>query len=519
MGRILTCNPTLRALIKFRKSSLRKHNDLELGSQYIGASIARGALDHDDDYDYDDPFKSRGENEPSEAEGFGDSEQVLSDELQENGEVGSNKVSGSENRHNRGDYTLRGTRDGDAQLTTDAVHYTDGEETDRSDEFESRSVDDAVEEEEDRDDSENTEMAEDLGLELSASEVSSVSSAPSFSRDERAAVRKMMAEEQKTAAASLFKAARADIVKGRAIKRQRNTFDALLNIRIKLQKALISTNSMSTPPTAKVPVEHTEMIRAAETAALDLWTSLNDLRSSLHKPDNSRKRPFASISSTPSSNIWTEMQLQESNFLSQRRSTLTKWSQRTNPILALPRQNKFSQAPLQQPLMSILEQQLSGSSMERLIARTKFPRSCAPAQANQRSASDDNIYDDADFYTLLLRELVDQRMADASHSSVNAINGNGAMPTLPSQRDLKVKKQVDTKASKGRKMRYTVHEKLQNFMAPDDRGTWGERRREELFASLLGRKVLLDEDRVSGGEETDMDVDGGEGARALRLFG
>ena len=32
----------------------------------------------------------------------------------------------------------------------------------------------------------------------------------------------------------------------------------------------------------------------------------------------------------------------------------------------------------------------------------------------------------------------------------------------------KVKKQVDTRASKGRKLRYHVHEKLQNFMTPDD---------------------------------------------------
>ena len=104
--------------------------------------------------------------------------------------------------------------------------------------------------------------------------------------------------------------------------------------------------------------------------------------------------------------------------------------------------------------------------------------------------------------------------APTSTSTANTIT------PLPSQRDFKVKKVVDTKASKGRKMRYTIHEKLQNFMAPEDRGRWGERQRGELFASLLGRRVGLGEDEEEGrGDEemVDGDVDVDEGG--LRLFG
>ena len=108
-------------------------------------------------------------------------------------------------------------------------------------------------------------------------------------------------------------------------------------------------------------------------------------------------------------------------------------------------------------------------------------------------------------------------MAD-SNAPTSASNG-GAM-ALPSQRDFKVKKVVDTKASKGRKMRYTVHEKLQNFMAPEDKGSWGERQRGDLFSSLLGRKVELGE-REEGEEgrgDEEMDVDG-DGEGGLMLFG
>ena len=70
-------------------------------------------------------------------------------------------------------------------------------------------------------------------------------------------------------------------------------------------------------------------------------------------------------------------------------------------------------------------------------------------------------------------------------------------------------KMVDTKASKGRKMRYTVHEKLQNFMAPEDRGTWGERQRDELFGGLFGRRVGLGEDEDVQSDEDDAGIEGG----------
>lgn len=47
---------------------------------------------------------------------------------------------------------------------------------------------------------------------------------------------------------------------------------------------------------------------------------------------------------------------------------------------------------------------------------------------------------------------------------------------------------MDTKASKGRKLRYEVHEKLQNFMVPvTPRGAWHDEQIDELFSSLMGK--------------------------------
>lgn len=333
---------------------------------------------------------------------------------------------------------------------------------------------------------------------------------------DRAALRKMMAKEQQTVAGSLSKAAKADVAKGQAIKQQRTTFDALLNGRIKLQKALIATNSMRASET--VTSDHTKAIVAAESAALTLWNNISTLRASL-QPSNLKKRPLSATVTSPSSILWSEMQSRDSSAIPDRRAILTKWSQKTNPAVALTHTNKFSQIPSQQPLTSVLDQHLTGFNLEKFVQKTRIPRSCATLQAAARTASDSHIYDDADFYTLLLRELVDQRMADSNAPApTSAVN---SLPSLPSQRDFKVKKVVDTKASKGRKMRYTVHEKLQNFMAPDDRGSWGERQRGELFGSLLGRKVQMgeDEDITSDNDDGEMDaeMEGVEGG--LRLFG
>ena len=50
----------------------------------------------------------------------------------------------------------------------------------------------------------------------------------------------------------------------------------------------------------------------------------------------------------------------------------------------------------------------------------------------------------------------------------------------------KLKKQVDTRASKGRKIRYDVHEKLVNFMAPVDTSQITDEAKDQLFKSLFG---------------------------------
>lgn len=53
-----------------------------------------------------------------------------------------------------------------------------------------------------------------------------------------------------------------------------------------------------------------------------------------------------------------------------------------------------------------------------------------------------------------------------------------------------MKKKVDTRATKGRKIRYSVHNKLVSFMAPVPYSTWDDKVEQDLFRSLFGQASL-----------------------------
>ncbi|KAL8846536.1 MAG: hypothetical protein Q9221_008366, partial [Calogaya cf. arnoldii] len=330
---------------------------------------------------------------------------------------------------------------------------------------------------------------------------------------DRAALRKIMADSQKVMTSNLSKAAKSDVAKGRAIKRQRTAFDALLNTRIRLQKALVAMNSIQ----IATPTSGHHNVEKAEEAALRLWSTLDSLRQTLESSTSLKKSPsIYNGSATSTSTLWARMQTHERQMRPQRLPTLDKWSAKTTPVSTLPRANKFAAAPTQQPLSAVLEQQLTSVTyMDKLVAKTQIPRSCAPLQAaaavasSKLASSNDSslpqsgtlpVYDDADFYSMLLRDLLEQRSSDP-HATTIPIPGVASAP-IPGIKDpaLRIhKKRVDTKTSKGRKIRYTVHEKIQNFMAPEDRGRWGETQRQELFRGLLGMKVTRGDDEMMNG--------------------
>ncbi len=60
----------------------------------------------------------------------------------------------------------------------------------------------------------------------------------------------------------------------------------------------------------------------------------------------------------------------------------------------------------------------------------------------------------------------------------------------------KIKKEVDRRASKHRKIRYVIHEKLVNFMTPADNFDIQEGR-ESVVKSLFGQQPVIEEETVN----------------------
>ncbi|KAJ5805318.1 Protein bfr2 [Penicillium riverlandense] len=347
--------------------------------------------------------------------------------------------------------------------------------------------------------------------------------------DDREELRKLMASDQKTIAATISQAAKADAAKGRAVKEQRTVFDALLNTRIKLQKGLTVMNEAVgvigeeddgvEGEGEKEKEGNGEAIKAAESAALALWSTLEELRLALtvsHAKDETKKRKrLSSVSSTTSlPSLWTRMEELEAESRAHRRAVLDKWSVKVrggSTSLPNARGKLLGSASGQQTITTVLDAHIATEIGER-----------APKRSRQSDGHHEPVYDDTIFYQSLLRDLVEQRMS----SSDAMTNGLDTLHQLPSRlpihpvtgmRNDKVKRDIDTRASKGRKMRFNVHEKLQNFMAPEDRGAWATRARDEFFASLLGKTAsgLLGEgDESASGEDSDDDRE----ESGLRLF-
>ncbi|KAH6679796.1 apoptosis-antagonizing transcription factor [Halenospora varia] len=535
------------------KSKLRKPEEVTLGPQYAGSRISREALiDDDDDIVESDSESSSQHNDEGR---FADPEDLDIDVDDEDGDIDSDAAFGDSDLEKFKGFTFRGSRkprtvngikgrpkaadfmsdSGDDAMEAEDETGSEKDETDEDildtagqhseesgDEVFSTArqyAEDDSEEEESVDGEQNESDSEEEGDDLlSADEEDEAESQPSEDEDgensRRAELRKIMNEEQKTVVATISQAAKADADKGNAVKDQRKAFDSLLSVRMVMQKALIATNSMTAAGDEKDDTEN-QPYEAAEVAAIKLWNTLDSLRYELLKaktgPKTGQKRKRDIDTTTTSSKIWERMQSSEVSMIDTRQTTLEKWSAKVRGSTAMPLTRKLNPNAGTQSITSVLQDQLANS--EHLVKRTKMPRSCAPVQRDLKIMEDPNIYDDGNFYQMLLKELVDQRRVEsltapaAGAGSANALQWTAV-------KEAKAKKNVDTKASKGRKMRYTVHEKLQNFMAPEDRGSWEPEAIDRFFGTLLGQKMTLGEDEmdIDGEEEVPLEEEG------LKLF-
>jgi protein AATF/BFR2 len=512
--------------IVYSKSKLRQP---EVGGQYVGSRISRTALFKDDD---DQDIPEPDDEDEGDQEGLDPSTQFAeledADLVADDGDedIDSDAAFGESDVEKFKNFTFQGSSRpagsglrnrptasdfiSDSESQEDAVDHegSKGGETDED------ILDTNVQHLEERGGGSETSRSEDEGSvssEASESDDESESGGDNGDNEKarRAELRKIMNEEQTTVIAAISQAAKDDADKGNAVIEQRKTFDSLLNVRIALQKALIATNSLGATQENHSEVSLNEPYQAAEDAALKLWNTLDRIRHEFIQACGTstagQKRKRDIDKSTSSSTIWGRMQDSEVASMDNRRRILEKWWGKVKG--STPSGGKLIIAVPQQNITSAIQEQLSKPG---LLENTKRPRSCAPIQERQKIADDPQIYDDTSFYKLLLNQLVEQRKMDSGPTS------RGASGTISQWaiREAKMRKNVDTKASKGRKLRYTVHEKLQNFMAPEATGGWEQEAIDRFFGTLLGQTMTLKEDGMEVDEKDDISPE----EAGLKLF-
>ncbi|KAJ7224472.1 apoptosis-antagonizing transcription factor, partial [Mycena pura] len=326
---------------------------------------------------------------------------------------------------------------------------------------------------------------------------------------------------------ALQKTREADRQKGKVVSQQIAIWESLLDARIRLQKSVAAANRL--PSSSQLP-RYTELVDCRQSLesmleeAFLLSDELFDLQEKLLLETElivppPRKRRRIEADATPSD---FSSQLLEATRAAaalehayQRRchpylvQTLSKWSskiQAVAPSILLPsNRNAFSSRNSQnlKSAVHLIDETLLDH--KKLVARTQLRRSKDARLGEtmdleeEEGKIDTDVFDDTDFYQQLLRDIIDSR----------SNNGNGVDDWMTIQKQKKAKKKVDTKASKGRKLRYEVHEKLQNFMVPVPApGMWHEEQIDELFSSLMGRGfegTIVNEDESMAADEPPLD--------------
>jgi protein AATF/BFR2 len=278
-----------------------------------------------------------------------------------------------------------------------------------------------------------------------------------------------------------------------AAGKQAQAYESVLALRIQLQKVVDAANVLPSGSdlVARGKEQSDEVIEAYHKLSTSLDGTVRQLTALLHKQAPSSSSSASSSSS--SSLSWEEVLAPQQRLRPHWESTLDKWNAR------LHFGSERKQSKLKIFNHKIWEQiSVALSDKQRAIEKSRLPM--AESQRLDRTlggggggSDEDNnkdseeeeddddeeeevtkdrgkkrrvghdleVYDDRSFYSLLLKSFI--QSAESSSASASSMRPDD-LAALRKYRRGKTK--VDRKASKGRKIRYVTHAKLQNFMFP-----------------------------------------------------
>jgi len=278
-------------------------------------------------------------------------------------------------------------------------------------------------------------------------------------------------EEELTAVAAAEAAATAALrarageerLKAAAVARQQRTWESLLELRIRLQRPLADSARLPRGTAARTALresapEASKALSALAREAAATARVLHQLRTQLlrccgveaedDEVEGAREGADA---------LWRRLEEGAAALAPFRDAAFDRWHAKTT--LAASAAAAGGAAPLRalnQPLSAQVSAALAdGDKARRRWSQPRasaLPRLCEPAPAaGAEGERDEGVYNDAQFYEELLKELLEAGGEAAGGGLARAARG------------ARVRKEVDRRASKGRKLRYTVLDKLVNF--------------------------------------------------------
>ncbi|XP_017002953.2 protein Aatf [Drosophila takahashii] len=282
----------------------------------------------------------------------------------------------------------------------------------------------------------------------------------------------------------------AEIQKGLCVQNQLGIWERLLELRINTQKFTSKANQLPAPEAIKqLGSQNDELqtvLNEAQERSSKLLQQLLALQSVLHQQNSEmkksvkRKQPSEdSEAGPPAKRFGSVLHHNFQQMRGYRNEVLLKWDDRTKlltPGAGVKRKSLQEDYDIIKKIDSAL------ANREVLVEKSQTPKGnqAENQQENEPAPRLKHIYDDSDFYHQQLRELIEYKASTSSNMS----EITKQFVELQKLRQ-KMKKKVDTRASKGRKLRYVVHNKLINFMAPNEISDWTESSKSELYKSLF----------------------------------
>ncbi|WVZ71845.1 hypothetical protein U9M48_020379 [Paspalum notatum var. saurae] len=260
-----------------------------------------------------------------------------------------------------------------------------------------------------------------------------------------------------------------DALRGQAVKNQKVIWDMTLEMRFLLQKAFSTSNKLPQEIMKTMFCIHDKQIEQAYDDLLDSSKQTLGCMMELQEALLENNEAVKGTNEVPSASNgdddeWSGVQRLQTRISAFRNTEIDKWQRKiqvTTGAAALKgKLHAFNQNISDQ----VASHMRDPSRMINRMYSTKSAVGVFGEDIEETGTAeghvvegDPELIDDSEFYQQLLKEFLESCDRGASESTFYAMR----------KQQVKKRKLVDRRASKSRKIRYHVHEKITNFMAPE----------------------------------------------------